>query len=71
MKGDLFRETNGYHIYVEEIRPGEWETFTLRLPTSEDSAFVPPRVRVPGGPFRTRLEAGDRALHYLLKKGWG
>ncbi len=71
MKRELLREYRGYRIYVDEIRPGEWEAFTLCLPTSEDSAFVPPRVRVPGGPFRTRQEAGDSAIHYLVKKGGG
>ncbi len=69
MKRELLREDRGYRIYVEEIRPGEWEAFTLCLPTSEDSAFVPPRVRVPGGPFRTRQEAGDRAIQSLGKQG--
>ncbi len=71
MKEDLFREYNGYRIYVEEIRPGEWEAFTLCLPTSEDAAFVPPRVRVTDGPFRTRQEAGDCAIRYLMKTGQG
>ncbi len=66
MKDDLFWEYNGHSIYVEEVRLGEWEASTVPFATQE-AYFVPPKVRVPGGPFSSRHGAGMNAISYLQK----
>ncbi len=62
---DLFWEYGGHYVYVEEIRTGQWEAATVKISEQSASPIALPQIRITGGPFRSRHEAGMKAIEYL------
>jgi hypothetical protein len=61
---------SGWEILVEECRPGEWQAL-IASRASAEPAYLTRGVRVPGGPFPTRLVAGEAGIGYAEEqKRW-